>query len=736
MNTPLLILMLGAMPFNLSSDLLTETHTVYKSGYHTSATLAQVQEAWRRGQEDYFQVSTIHSEHPRLAWELPEGITRQAAYRILVASKAELLAEGKTDVWDSGDVESSQTSGIVCGGKALQAGTIYYWTVRVTGPDGASSDYARPQQFLTARKLDDQFPRSPLRKTRQKPTSVNKRSEGLWMVDFGKAAYGQLELTVESPTDDTLTIRLGEAQQGGRVNQKPGGSIRYTQYQLPVHKGLDTYQLIFRPDGRNAMIKPEGADVRPVLMPDYIGEVYPFRYVEVESHLANLKQAERQMVHYAWDDEASYFHSSDSVLNQVWDLCRYSIKATTFAGVYVDGDRERIPYEADAIINQLGHYCTDREYTMARYTTDYLCHNATWPTEWILQAVLLAWNDYLYTGDPALIERDYDVLKARTLLALQDSTGLISTRTKKQAPELLKACGYYGKQIRDIVDWPQSGAFGIGKEEPGEADGYVFEDYNTVVNAYHYEALRLMSLIAEALGRKDDIALYAQKAEKVKEVVNNLLFDKKNGWYLDGLTTPHHALHASMFPLAFDMVPPKQVPTVLRHIQSRGMACSVYGAQFLLEALYRGGLDDYALKLLTATDSRSWYNMIRNGSTITWEAWDTQFKPNLDWNHAWGAAPANIIPRWLMGIRPLEPGWSRMIIHPQPGNLSYADIRIPTIRGYASASFRRENGEFILQVHIPAGTTAKVVLPCGRTKERVKELTAGDHELRVKDTHA
>ena len=128
--------------------------------------------------------------------------------------------------------------------------------------------------------------------------------------------------------------------------------------------------------------------------------------------------------------------------------------------------------------------------------------------------------------------------------------------------------------------------------------------------------------------------------------------------------------------------------------------------------------------------------MIRHGSTITWEAWDAQFKPNLDWNHAWGAAPANIIPRWLMGIRPLEPGWKRLIIQPQPGNLRYADIRVPTVKGYVSASFRRENGEFILRVHIPAGCAAQVVLPYGQTKERVRALTAGDHELRVKDIHA
>ena len=59
------------------------------------------------------------------------------------------------------------------------------------------------------------------------------------------------------------------------------------------------------------------------------------------------------------DDFSSEFTSSDTILNQIWDLCKYTIKATSFAGLYIDGDRERIPYEADAIINQLSHYCVD-----------------------------------------------------------------------------------------------------------------------------------------------------------------------------------------------------------------------------------------------------------------------------------------------------------------------------------------------------------------------------------------
>jgi hypothetical protein len=32
--------------------------------------------------------------------------------------------------------------------------------------------------------------------------------------------------------------------------------------------------------------------------------------------------------------------------------------------IYVDGDRERIPYEADAYINMLSHYAVDSEYSI------------------------------------------------------------------------------------------------------------------------------------------------------------------------------------------------------------------------------------------------------------------------------------------------------------------------------------------------------------------------------------
>jgi hypothetical protein len=115
------------------------------------------------------------------------------------------------------------------------------------------------------------------------------------------------------------------------------------------------------------------------------------------------------------------------------------------------------------------------------------------------------------------------------------------------------------------------------------------------------------------------------------------------------------------------------IPRISAFIKEKGMACSVYGAQFLLEALYNAGEDETAFQLMTSRGDRGWAHWIYDlHSTITLEAWDDKYKPNQDWNHAWGAAPGNIIPRYLMGIRPMTPGFEKILIKPAPASLRHA----------------------------------------------------------------
>ena len=130
-----------------------------------------------------------------------------------------------------------------------------------------------------------------------------------------------------------------------------------------------------------------------------------------------------------------------------------------------------------------------------------------------------------------------------------------------------------------------------------------------------------------------------------------------------------------------------------------------------MEALYEHYDDDYALAMLTKQDERGWYNMVRHNATITYEAWDDKFKPNQDWNHAWGAAPANIIPRYVVGIRPLEAGFGKIAIAPHTSTLKQVEAVVPTIRGGVAATINNTEQSYTLALKIPANTTAEVSLP-------------------------
>jgi alpha-L-rhamnosidase len=542
--------------------------------------------------------------------------------------------------------------------------------------------------------------------SRIKPVRTDLLEDGSLFIDFGKAAFGTV--IFEPPEDiDSIVIHLGEKlNDEGKIDRDPGGTIRYKRIEQKIEKGAKECRIIIPPDERNTGEKA-------ILMPDYIGEVFPFRYAEIENAgKVDPKTVHQIAVHYPFDDDAAHFESSDSVLNSVWNLCKYSIKATTFCGVYVDGDRERIPYEGDAYINQLGHYCTDMEYDFARYSHEYMIQKPTWCTEWHLHSVMMAYMDYMYSGETASLEAFYDELCAKTLIDFARDDGLISVDPELRTPEMERRLephfqsGIIKRDIRDVMDWPP-GSFTDGGT--GERDNHQMLPINTVTNAFHAHALKLMSEISGVLGKDEKKAQFNEHYQKVVKSINSKLFSKERGIYIDGEGSNHSSLHSNMFMLAFDLVPEDRKQKVIDFVKSRGMACSVYGAQHLLEALYLNGEDEYALELMTATHDRSWWNMIEAGSTSTLEAWDIKYKNNLDWNHAWGAAPANIIPRYIVGVRPFEAGFKKCLIAPQPGNLEYFESKVPTPLGPIKVKWDKKNET--MDVTSPDGMMVEIFPP-------------------------
>jgi alpha-L-rhamnosidase len=80
----------------------------------------------------------IDSKTPVLSWRLQDERfgARQTAYEIQVASNSAILASGKSDVWDSGRVESDQSAGVSYAGPALLPEKRYFWRVKVWDKDG------------------------------------------------------------------------------------------------------------------------------------------------------------------------------------------------------------------------------------------------------------------------------------------------------------------------------------------------------------------------------------------------------------------------------------------------------------------------------------------------------------------------------------------------------------------------------------------------------------------------
>ena len=381
---------------------------------------------------------------------------------------------------------------------------------------------------------------------------------GLQSIDFGKDAYGYLEVELTGKGGEEIELAIGEVVKNGRLNRNPGGYRCFKKMNLALKKGTHRYRFEI----------PEHVAPAPWLPKCYPpaeagGEIAPFRYLEINGYSGPVK-AERHAVFAPFDDNAAHFHCSDEELNRIWEFCKYSIKATTAFGMYIDGERERLPYEGDTYINQLGHFCCDASYDIAGRTIEHFFDHPTWPTEWRLLTPILVRDYLLYSGDTDSVTRWLPKLKEKLLLDHAGDDLLIRGTS----------------EIRDIVDWPEK-----------ERDSYEFGEVNLVPNCYHYGALLVMHELSGD-------PFYLERAAAVRKAIRTLML--KNGMFVDNPDSNHTSLHSAMFAIRFDVADPAEYPALVSLIRAKGMACSVYGAQFLLEACYRCGLADHALHLMTA----------------------------------------------------------------------------------------------------------------------------------------
>ncbi len=506
------------------------------------------------------------------------------------------------------------------------------------------------------------------------PVRIVDKGNGNYFIDFGRTWIGGVQYDVTGQEGQRVDLRFGE------TTSAPD-TVRFA-----MNTG-NTYQDVVTLEDGAQQLETWGMRV--------------FRYAEVVGAPEPITKDNFQALAlvYPFDRETASFSSSDDNLNQVYQLSKNSIEALN-VNFYTDSySRERINYEADGYLQLQSSLYLMEDLSLGKYSMNYFKSNRTWPTEWPITVIMAVHDAWRQTGDVQQVEEYFDNLKTKLPLAWIDpTTGLVRKGSGSNGCNSQTDC--------DIVDWPTS-----------QRDGYQFRTYNTVVNAYAYRAMRNLASMAEAIGRTEDATAYTERADRLRAAMNERLLDPATGRYDDGMNdagqlTGHYSVHASAFALAFGVPQEADATKVADFVDSRGMACSVYCAAFLVKGLYNGGNGQAALDRLTDEGTSSWMNMIRLGAGATMEAWDPSQKSNLTYSHPWAASPAFTIPSGLFGIEPVKVGYETFEVRPQPGDLESADISVPTVRGTITAAFEQDDqGRLALDVTVPGTSEASVNVP-------------------------
>ena len=540
------------------------------------------------------------------------------------------------------------------------------------------------------------------------PVSVTTNAAGNLLVDFGRHAAGWIEVDVAAPGSYTfvwgeMIDARGSIQTNAFFTRQKGTLRCACTHDSFAETG---WARVPYKAGNGGVFRPEA--VGP------FGTVMPFRWLEVvrAPFPITARNVRQVPIHYPYDMSEESFACDSPELVRVHDFCKHTIRATTYMGKFIDGDRERLPYEADSYITQLGTYAITSDHTLVRAMADYFATHTTWPTEWKQFFVRIVHDDWMYSGKTDLVRKHYDLMKdSKAWRNLRRADGLVASfgETMRKLPDIGRVC--------DIVDWGKC-----------YRDGFVFTEVNAVVNALHYRNLRELAAMARAIGKVDDAAMFEAEAAQTFAAYQRVLFDPAAGRYRDGVGTDHATVQGNAMALACGVVPPERVRCVADYVASKGFTCSTYMAQFVLDALFAGGREDEAIRLMTSTQHRSWLGMMAKGATITMEFWDLTLEEQgrvPDMNHAWSTAPLNMISRRVLGVTPLQPGFAEIAVRPRPGPLKSLSGAVPTVRGPVRLEMARDGNRWRVSLETPA--PAAFDFACCR-----KRVEAGRHSWDIK----
>jgi len=423
---------------------------------------------------------------------------------------------------------------------------------------------------------------------------------------------------------------------------------------------------------------------------------------------------------------ASSFSCSDPDMNKIHDMIFYTLQCLSLGGYLVDCPQiERLGYGGD------GNASTETSQTMFDLAPLYsnwlqawadciredggMPHTAPNPYPagggpyWCGFIITASWKTYMNYGDKRILEKYYPVMQ--------------------------KWLGYAYKYLSSglLQPWPDTDyrAWYLGDwASPEGTDHTDKASISLVNNCFMSVCYETMNEIAMVLGKPKDAELYSAKRLKINDLINSNMYDPARNIYGSGTQID------MTYPLLAGVVPDSLTEIVKGNLRDEIMvnhkghiATGLAGIPVFTEWAINNRETELMYSILKKREYPGYLYMIDNGATTTWEHWN-------------GARSRihncyNGIGSWFYqavgGIRQAEnaPGYSKIIIDPQiPEGITWANTSKETPYGTLVVNWIIENGIFKMNIKIPVGCHADVIIP-----EYAEKYEINGKSFSKKDSH-
>ena len=380
------------------------------------------------------------------------------------------------------------------------------------------------------------------------------------------------------------------------------------------------------------------------------------------------------------------------------------------------------------------------------------------------------WGDVVVELGEAgyLFDERAHLLTRKAILELmnwQQPNGVIASPVpgwyKSELPcQMLASVGYYGFQtyymltgdsqtIADIYPRVRKYLFEVWEPQNSgliktRRGGWYWGDWGKNIDkpalqqCWYALALKGFAQMARTTGHRSDAMMAEQMYDKMFNSFNSSYWNEelqhyKSAGYKD---VPDDRVQA-MAVLA-GLVPQERFET-MRQFFATYYNASPYMEKYVLEALCVMGYYEDALKRM----EQRFGTMVAAPHTTLWEGWEytggkgMQYKSgNGTYNHAWSGGGLTILSQYIAGIEPIKPQFELFRVCPNLATLNRVKSVVPTVFGNIELSVDKSDNLLNITLIVPAGTTAKVVVPqgyntlvCGDSKGAELTLTQGKYSI-------